>query len=230
MAERGRPRAFDRTAALRRAMEVFWARDYDGASLAELKSAMGINAPSLYAAFGSKADLFREAVELYTASEGVEIWRDLDETPRAKEAVTRFLRLSAETFTKPGKPRGCLIALGVLHPNEANTAACADLRARRRMNVLTLRRRLERGVDEGDLPAGFDCAGAAAFYAAVQQGMSTHARDGASREELLAIARGAIGAWKTFASSGAPARGRARATAGRQAREHPMSAGRRRES
>jgi AcrR family transcriptional regulator len=198
MAERGRPRSFDRTAALRRAMEVFWAKDYDGASLAELKRAMGINGPSLYAAFGSKEALFREAVELYGATEGIEIWQGLDEVPRAKAAIERFLRLSAEMFTRPGKPRGCLIALGVLHANEGNTSVCADLRARRRSNVVALRRRLERGVEAGDVPKGFDCDAAAAFYAAVQHGMSTLARDGASRHELLAVARGALGAWRTF--------------------------------
>jgi AcrR family transcriptional regulator len=186
-------------------MEVFWAKDYD-ASLAELKHAMGINSPSLYAAFGSKEELFREAVELYAASEGAEIWRALDDTRRAKAAIERFLRLSAESFTRPGKPRGCLIALGVLHEHGGNSAVCADLRTRRRENIATLRRRLQRGVDEGDVPKGFDCEGAAVFYAAVQHGMSTLARDGASREALLAIARGGLGAWRTFSSRAAAAR------------------------
>jgi AcrR family transcriptional regulator len=103
--EQGRPRSFDRTAALRRAMEVFWARDYDGTSMADLTRAMGINSPSLYAAFGSKANLFREALELYAAAEGTDIWQALDEVPRAKAAIELFLRRSAESFTRPGRPR-----------------------------------------------------------------------------------------------------------------------------
>jgi AcrR family transcriptional regulator len=200
--ERGRPRSFDRSAALRRAMEVFWARDYDGASMSDLTTAMGINSPSLYAAFGSKAHLFREALDLYATSEGRDIWQALDEVPRAKAAIELFLRRSAESFTRPGRPPGCLIALGVLHANATNEEVAAELRTRRRENVATLRNRFERGIEAGDLPAGFDCDAAAAFYAAVQQGMSTHARDGASRDELLAVARGAIGAWQTFRPAG----------------------------
>jgi AcrR family transcriptional regulator len=214
MAERGRPRSFDRAAALRRAMEVFWAKDFD-ASLSDLKRAMGINSPSLYAAFGSKEELFREAVELYAASEGVEIWRSLDETPRAKAAIERFLLLSAESFTRPGKPRGCLIALGGMHEYDENSGICANLRARRRENITTLRGRLQRGIDEGDVPKGFDCEAAAAFYAAVQQGMSTLARDGASRDQLLGVARGALGAWRTFSSSAAEPRASSRKPARR---------------
>src|ERR671919_2398814 len=107
MAERGRPRSFERDTALRRAMEVFWAKGFDGASMADLTGAMGINSPSLYAAFGSKEDLFREAVALYGATEGTEIWSGLQEAPTARAAVERFLRVSAESFTRPGKPRGC---------------------------------------------------------------------------------------------------------------------------
>lgn len=70
MAERGRPRNFDRDQALRKAMEVFWSKGYEGASLTDLTAAMGINSPSLYGAFGSKEALFREAVELYRQTDG----------------------------------------------------------------------------------------------------------------------------------------------------------------
>ena len=100
MAERGRPRSFDRAAALRRAMEVFWAKGYDGASLSDLTAAMRINSPSLYAAFGSKESLFREALALYSATEGTEIWTALPDAPTAREAIERFLRATAEAFTR----------------------------------------------------------------------------------------------------------------------------------
>src|SRR5688500_1672592 len=89
MKERGRPRSFDRGAALQRAMEVFWAKGYGGASMAELTTAMGINSPSLYAAFGSKEKLFEEAVALYTTSEGTDIWDALPEAATAREAVAQ---------------------------------------------------------------------------------------------------------------------------------------------
>lgn len=199
MPERGRPRSFDRSAALRRAMEVFWAKGYDGASLSDLTTAMAIGSPSLYAAFGSKEALFREAVELYGATEGTEIWTALPEAPTAREAIERFLHATAEAFTRPDKPAGCLIVLGAVHANDANANVCRELRQHRADNVAALRDRLERAVGEGELPRDFDCQAVASFYATVQQGMSIQARDGAARETLLAIAACAMAAWNGLA-------------------------------
>lgn len=198
MVERGRPRSFDRDEALRRAMEVFWAKGYDGASISELTSAMGINAPSLYAAFGSKEALFREAVALYTETIGTEIWTGIPEAPTAREAIEHFLIATADAYASSGQPRGCLIVLGALHPTDSNAAVREVLREHRADNVDTLRARLERGVEEGELPESFDCESVARFYATVQQGMSIQARDGASRAELMAVAECAMSVWETL--------------------------------
>ena len=196
MAERGRPRKFDRNAALARAMELFWRKGFAGASLSELTAAMGINPPSLYAAFGSKEELFREAVSLYSRTESPEIWLAIEQAPTAREAFDGFLRATALSFTQPDKPRGCLIVLGALHADDAGSeAVCATLRGMRADNVADLAGRLRRAVAEGELPSGVDCDGVASFYVTVQQGMSIQARDGASRETLLAVADGAMAAW-----------------------------------
>jgi AcrR family transcriptional regulator len=206
MKERGRPRSFDRAAALRQAMEVFWENGYEAASMTDLTSAMGINSPSLYAAFGSKEKLFQETVALYLASEGTEIWNALSEAPTAQEAVEQFLRQTAISFTRKNKPAGCLIVLGALHADKGSEAACRSLRSHRAENVVALRERMERGVRDGDLPASADCTKLASFYATVQQGMSIQARDGASRQILLAIADSAMAAWETLISSVQPKR------------------------
>jgi AcrR family transcriptional regulator len=201
MAERGRPRSFDRETALRRAMDVFWAKGYDATSLADLTSAMGINPPSLYAAFGSKEDLFREAVELYSASEGDDIWSGIELAPTAREAVATMLRASAENFSRPGKPRGCMIVLSALNADEGNAAVCEALRAQRAGNVRQLRRRLERAVAEGELSGTIDPRAIATFYASVQHGMSILARDGASRKTLLSVADTAMSGWDSLVAS-----------------------------
>ena len=195
MAERGRPRAFDRSFALARAMELFWAKGYDNTSMNDLTAAMGINSPSLYAAFGSKEALFREAVQLYGRTESPEIWQAITEAATARDAVAGFLHTTADAFTKPGKPAGCLVVLGALHASDTNAGVCQALRDLRAENVTTLRERLDLAVAAGELPSGLDSASVAAFYVTVQQGMSIQARDGAGREMLHAIADGAMAAW-----------------------------------
>lgn len=199
MSERGRPRTFDRTAALRCAVEVFWARGYEGASMNDLTAAMGINSPSLYAAFGSKEALFLEATDLYSRTEGADIWLALEDAPTARLAIEQFLRLTAKAYSQTDRPQGCLITLGALHEGSSSGAICDDLRRRRAENLIALQKRLERGVAEGDLPASLDCNAVATFYATVQHGMSIQARDGASQTALLATVAGAMAGWQVMA-------------------------------
>lgn len=191
----GRPRSFDRDKALLAAMELFWAHGFEGASLSALTSAMGINAPSLYAAFGSKEKLFHEAVARYGQAEGVTLWQAVEAASTAKAAIAAFLEASAISHTQPGKPRGCLIVLSGLHSADTNPAVAQALIKHRAGNVEALRAVLQRDVATGALPATSDCQAIATFYATVQQGMSIQARDGADRATLLAIARAAMGAW-----------------------------------
>ncbi|TGS47590.1 TetR/AcrR family transcriptional regulator [Mesorhizobium sp. M00.F.Ca.ET.151.01.1.1] len=201
MSERGRPRTFDRNAALRRAMDVFWAKGYEGASISDLTAAMGINSPSLYAAYGSKETLFLEAADFYSRVEGADIWLALDEAVTARQAIENFLRRTADAYSQTDRPQGCLITLGALHQDSTRGAICDDLRRRRAENHSALLKRLERGVAEGELPASFDSNAAATFFATVQHGMSIQARDGASRAALLATVAGAMAAWKTMADT-----------------------------
>lgn len=202
MAGRGRPRSFDRSVALTRAMETFWRRGYEAASLTELTAAMGINSPSLYAAFGSKEALFREAVELYAATEGAPIDRALTEEPTAYEAVAAVLRWNARAYTGEGRPTGCMIVLAAVNTTDEAARRClAEVRA---AGIDQLRERLERGVRAGELPPDADTATAARFYTAVIQGMSVQARDGAGYEEVARVAERAIAAWETVTGGAVP--------------------------
>ena len=202
MGRRGRPRGFNRGEALEKAMRLFWSKTYEGASLADLTGVMGISAPSLYAAFGSKENLFREAVAHYAEHQGAGIWRALEETPTAREAVEQFLLETARAYSVPGNPPGCMIVLGTQHGLDEGYAAHAELRARRRANLVEIASRLERAVAAHELSAGFDVRGAAAFYLSVQTGMSVLARDGSDRATLEAVARGAMLGWDRWCAAG----------------------------
>jgi AcrR family transcriptional regulator len=200
MSAKGRPRAFDRDAALEHAMLVFWRKGYDSASMADLTAAMQINAPSLYAAFGSKAELFREAVQLYTEKVGQRIKYALPQAATAKQGVADFLMQTAISHTNPGQPHGCMIVLGALHGDDTGDTPCALLRERRLDNVALLRERLERGAREGEISPAADLQQVAEFYATVQHGMSITARDGATLEQLTRTAHAAMAAWEGLVS------------------------------
>ncbi|MGR3907935.1 TetR/AcrR family transcriptional regulator [Burkholderia sp. SR8] len=195
MAERGRPRSFDKEAVLDRAMEVFWRLGYEGASMTDLTAAMGIAAPSLYAAFGSKEALFRQAVEHYRETEGREIWDGVEQAGTARDAIENYLMQTARVFTRRSKPAGCLIVLSALHPAERSDTVRQTLIAMREQTVAALRARLGAAAATGEIAAHADLDAIARYYVTVQQGMSIQARDGASRRDLEAVAQAALAAW-----------------------------------
>lgn len=178
-------------------MEVFWRHGYEGTSLSQLTTAMGINAPSLYAAFGSKETLFREAVELYDATEGA-LANGALEAPTAREAIEGMLRGNVADYTDPSKPPGCMIVLAATIGTVGNQGVRDFLAEQRRIGEEALRRRLQRGVQDGDLPPGIDVRALAAFVTTLQQGLSIQARDGASRATLEAIVDHALAGWDTM--------------------------------
>jgi AcrR family transcriptional regulator len=190
---RGRPRSFDRDAALERAVQVFWRQGYEATSISDLTRAMRINPPSLYAAFGDKEHLYLEALERYQQDRRKEVGPLLEQAPTARQAIEGLLLEAARLYSQSGAPRGCMLML--------SGASCADksmqLKIAERRSVLknALKARIERGVREGELARGTDAGALADFYTTVFKGMALQARDGASRRTLLAAAEAAMRAW-----------------------------------
>jgi AcrR family transcriptional regulator len=193
-AKRGRPRRFDRDAALESALLEFWRHGYDATSIATLTRAMGVNPPSLYAAFGDKRQLFGEAVRRYVATYGGYGARALAE-PTARAAVARMLRDAAAAYTGTGTPAGCLLVNGAATCGPGAEEAEAELRAVREGTKAALAAKVEADVRAGRLPAGTDARALAGYAASVAQGMCVQARDGAGRAELERVAELALAAW-----------------------------------
>jgi AcrR family transcriptional regulator len=209
--QRGRPREFNRDEALGRAMHLFWARGYEGISLAELQRAMGgIRAPSFYAAFGSKEALFRETVALYNATQGAPMVKALASESTARAAIEGLLRAAVRSFCQAGKPRGCFIVLGAVNCTSANAGVEAFMRDQRDFREGVIRARLERGVAEGDLPPSTDVLALAAFCSSLVNGLSVQARDGAPRKALNAIVDCAMAAWDALVWNHSPGSGRSK--------------------
>jgi len=191
---KGRPREFDVEKVLDRALKVFWRKGYEGASLSQLTKAMGINRPSLYAAFGNKEALFRKALDRYAEGPAAYVREALDQ-PTARAVAERLLGGTIDVLTDPRNPRGCLMVQGALACAEAAESVRRELAARRAASEAAVRRRFERARAEGDLPADSDPADLARYVVTVLRGMAVQAAGGAGREELRRVAEMALRAW-----------------------------------
>jgi AcrR family transcriptional regulator len=193
---RGRPRAFDREAALAQAMKLFWVKGYEATSIADLTDALGIGSTSLYAAFGSKDELYAEALQFYSVTYEHLVLGRFRKAATAREAAFAYLWDSAAAMTGADcdLPHGCLVTLGSVGSD--GHAELADLmRTTRGKAFDVLVSRLEQAVAEGELPKRVDVAKLARFLQTVQSGMAIRARDGAERSELQAVAEIAMAGW-----------------------------------
>ena len=191
---RGRPRAFDVDRALDRALKVFWRKGYEGTALPDLTRAMGINRPSLYAAFGNKEALFRKVLDRYAQGPASYIQEALNE-PAALAVAERLLRETIDMLTDRRNPRGCLVVQGALACGAAGESVRKELGRRREAAVTALRRRLVRARSKGDLPAHASPADLARYLATMLHGLCVQAASGATRSQLQRVARTALRAW-----------------------------------
>jgi AcrR family transcriptional regulator len=190
----GRPRAFDADKALDQALKVFWRKGYEGTSLPDLTEAMGINRPSLYAAFGNKEEIFRKALGRYVEGPAAYV-RDALKEPTAKAVAERVLFGAADRLTDARNPGGCLIVHAALACGDAADSVRKELIAHRTAGEALLRQRFERAKLEGDLSADAHAGDLAKYIMTVIHGMSVQATSGASRTKLRRVVDLAMRAW-----------------------------------
>jgi AcrR family transcriptional regulator len=195
MANIGRPREFDRGAALKAAMVLLWRKGFAATSMNDLCEAMGVRSPSLYAAFGSKEALYLEAIQHYVEMFGPPVWDGLAASASARAGVESVLLAATEILPKSQvTPGGCMAALAAV--SDEWPAGIAEVVVKIRMIMLgRLRSRLEAGAANGELPTTTDIDALSRFYFSVYQGMAVQARDGADAAELKGLVAAAMAAW-----------------------------------
>jgi TetR/AcrR family transcriptional regulator, copper-responsive repressor len=193
--ERPTRRQFDRSEALDIAVELFWRHGYEATSMAMLLEAMDLTAPSLYAAFGNKEQLFHAAVERYSQTRGAKVLAPLNEAPTARQAIEQMLLNSAAMVSSSKNPHGCLASFGAINVSNQSSSPVALLQAMRANIGKKIRERLDRAVAEREIPSTADTARLARFYHAILGGIQLRSLDGASRAELELIAQDAMTAW-----------------------------------
>lgn len=191
---RGRPREFDPEEALAAALQVFWRRGYDGASMAELTEAMGITKPSLYACFGNKESLFRKALDLYERDKLCYIKSALD-APTAKGVAERILRGALAIQSGGNDPKGCLGVISAVGGTAHAECIRDEVMARRASSDRALVERFERARAEGDLPSGVEPQAMACYLTTVIQGMAVQAGADVPRERLEQLIDTTLAMW-----------------------------------
>nr|WP_184823740.1 TetR/AcrR family transcriptional regulator [Jiangella mangrovi] len=198
MASRGRPREFDVDEALDAAIQVFWRQGYEGTTLDDLTTAMGISRPSLYAAFGDKEATFKRAVERYAQVDMHYVETALAQTT-AFAVAGHYLRGNIRTITNPARPPGCLTVQGGVSGSQADQPIVEFLDSVRVDVEARLAARFRQAITDGDLPATEDPADLAKYLLTVTGGQAIQAGAGATRAQLSRVAEHALAAFRPFA-------------------------------
>jgi TetR/AcrR family transcriptional repressor for divergent bdcA len=176
---RGRPRRFDPDAAVATAQQLFHARGYDAVSVADVTEALGINPPSFYAAFGSKAGLYQRVLDHWTGTEAIPLADILRPDVPVADALAAVLEDAARRYASDPAAGGCLVLEGT---------RCNDEGAREAARALNL------GAEAfiHDYIAARHSGAAdevTDFVSTTMTGLSAKARSGHDLPRLLATAR-----------------------------------------
>ncbi|MEP3345872.1 MAG: TetR/AcrR family transcriptional regulator [Litoreibacter sp.] len=185
----GRPRSFDTENAIQHAMLLFWERGYEATSMADLSAAMGLNPPSIYAAFKNKEMLFQKCVEAYVESIASYAPRAFEEEPTVELAMQRFISEAIEAFTIHDQPKGCLLISGATNCSKGSQGAQDFLTTYRQGSEAVIADRIQRGIQEGDMPLETNAALLAKYISVTVQGMAAQARDGVDAATLQEVAK-----------------------------------------
>ncbi|WP_328185400.1 TetR/AcrR family transcriptional regulator [Marinobacter sp. OP 3.4] len=190
---------FDRDKAVENAVRLFWERGYGNTSMKHIEQALDMRPGSLYATFGSKDGLFREALDLYGSRMAQSLRRALEQSPTIMTGISSYLRNLAGEITTPDSPaRACLVVKTLLEV----TAEQEDLRAlvNQRLQMVEdhLAQALETASRQGELRQGADPRRLARLVQAQMMGLRSLAQRDISEAEVRDLAEDMISALSAF--------------------------------
>ncbi len=197
-AKRGRPKCFDEQKALQQAMLLFWQYGYEATSISDLTQALGITAPSLYCSFGDKVQLFQKSIQYYLEHEACPLALICEKSKTARIALELYLQENVKRLTVTDKPLGCMLLTTTMNCSQNAQPVQQEVLAFRQSSKEMLFQRLQRGVEDGDLPADAPIQLMVDFYSTVIQGLTLQARDGVTAEQLQAVVQQALKHWDLF--------------------------------
>jgi AcrR family transcriptional regulator len=190
----GRPRGFDREAALHAAILLFWKQGFDGTSYTDLTRATGMSKPTLYANFGDKVELFRRAMVAY-AEQATKVYEEALNQPTSRESVEACLRLARGLNAQADEPKVCFLVQGALTGSADTQELRDELAALQRQATKKLQKRLDQGKRKGELPPNANTAVMAEYFTSVVTGLSVQAANGAAARELNQVIEMAMTSW-----------------------------------
>lgn len=180
---RGRPRSFDESAALEKAIQVFWSKGYDGVTIDDLVAGMGVGRPSLYAVFGDKRTIFVRALRAYAEMKGARAATALFSPGSLRDSLASFLRHAVEAATDERSSPGCLLVC--VAPLVDDAEVRQFLKDAVAGGVALVERRFLDGINAGEIPSGFPVAVRARQTVDLARGLTMRAQLGASRTTLV---------------------------------------------
>ena len=193
---RGRPKVFDRDAALDKAMTLFWQHGYEATSLSDLVEATGAKAPTLYAEFTNKEGLFRAVLDRYISRFAAKHEAQLFcEEKTVEQALQDYFTAIATCYTSKDTPAGCFM-INTSAPLAASSKEIANtVKSRHAMQEETLSTFLAQRQLRGEIPAHCRPQELAQYLSCILQGMSISAREGATLEKLQGITHTTLRLW-----------------------------------
>ena len=180
---RGRPRNFDESAALAKAIQVFWLKTYDGVTIDDLVAGMGVGRPSLYSIFGSKRQIFLRVLHAYAERKGALAEKALLSPATLRDSLASFLRYAVTSATEKGSAPGCLLMCVAPLVDDAEVRQFVQNAAAAAMALV--KRRFQDGISAGEIPPDFPVAARASQVLDLVRGLTMRAQMGMSRKTLL---------------------------------------------